>query len=113
MSETLSPFGQPVYGRLLVNAAGLQADGVPAMHFPERHERSTVVHFCPGVFTALMEGHDDFALRSARQESAAVVGRDCFGGIVALAANQFRSLHGTPALTEMDRGHRVIHSGPY
>src|SRR5690242_14388632 len=73
------------------------------MHFPERHERSTVVHFCPGVFTALMEGHDDFALRSARQESAAVVGRDCFGGIVALAANQFRSLHGTPALTEMDR----------
>jgi hypothetical protein len=51
-----------------------------AMHPLEGHERSTIVPVRPGAFAAFVESDNYFALRSARQESAAIVGRDCLRG---------------------------------
>ena len=71
-----------------MDEGGLQAERVPAVHFPEWDQSSAVVPFGPVCFAAFVEGDNDFALGRARQEGAAVVGRHCVRRVVALTADQ-------------------------
>jgi hypothetical protein len=79
--------GSELSGQYSTTAIAAIRQYIPLMHFLEGYERSTIVPICPSAFAAFVESDNYFALRCARQKSAAIVGCDSLSGIVALAAN--------------------------
>jgi hypothetical protein len=82
-------------GTLVHAVLGKGLNRLLAARLSERHKCPAAMLVCPCLFAPGVQSYDYFALRSSRNQGAAIEWADQIGDIIAVVANTSEYRHGT------------------